>query len=87
MVVFLLVPSSGRICNTSVYEAIKNLLSRRFPHVSVRDGDMVSVDSDLFASLDRGFAVLAHEDPRQLDADYAEIRHIERAVRVKEVPL
>ncbi|NBH08576.1 ATP-grasp domain-containing protein [Amycolatopsis sp. SID8362] len=82
IVVFLLPPSRGRIRNTRTYEAIRELPSCDLLHVNVRDGDLVGAESNLFASLDYGFAVLVHDDPAQTEADYARIRCIEKAIEV-----
>jgi predicted ATP-grasp superfamily ATP-dependent carboligase len=83
-VVFLLPPTSGRIQNTRAYRAVRDLPSCVFLRVNVSDGDVLGDDTDLFASLDHGFAVLAHGDPAQIEADYARIRHIEQAVHVED---
>lgn len=80
LVVFLINTKAGVVRDASGFAAVPDLPGHAFSAIHVADGQRLEVTKDLFASLDLGFVVLAHDDPRQVWADYDAIRAIERSL-------
>jgi biotin carboxylase len=76
-VVFLLCRVGGTVTNRVVLDAIATLPSHHFSKINIRQGDQLKPTQDLFASLDMGFVVLAHDDPDRIAADTKTIRTLE----------
>jgi len=82
LVVFLIARAEGVVQNAEIFDAVPRLASHHFSTIALRNGQRVQITKDLFASLDLGFVVLAHEDRAQTVADCAAIRALERALIV-----
>lgn len=82
-VVFLIARATGVVQDASRYDEVRGLASCHEARVHVRDGDRVAATKDLFGTLELGFVVLAHDDARQIEADYAAIRRIESELTVE----
>jgi biotin carboxylase len=65
---------SGIVTNVAAYEPIRALPTCRGLHLNVRDGDRIDATTDLLSSLRFGWALLAHQDPAQVDRDHASLR-------------
>ncbi len=76
-VVFLLCRVGGQVSNRAALDEIATLPSHHFSKIHVRQGDWLKPTQDLFASLDMGFVVLAHQDAEQIAADTKMIREFE----------
>ncbi|NEN95548.1 MAG: hypothetical protein F6K50_08420 [Moorea sp. SIO3I7] len=50
--------------------------------IKISNNDWLEPTKDLFASLDLGFFVLAHEDESQIMADYRLIRSLEQQLKL-----
>ncbi|WP_119343695.1 ATP-grasp domain-containing protein [Facilibium subflavum] len=83
MVVFFVCMKEGVINNLEhTVEKIKSLSSYHHVSIQVKNGDSVAPTKDLFATLDLGFVVLAHQQKEQLLQDYKAIRKIEQELVV-----
>lgn len=76
-VVFLLCRVGGQVSNRAVLDKIATLPSHHFSKIHIRQGDWLKPTQDLFASLDMGFVVLAHQDAEQIAVDTKMIREFE----------
>jgi biotin carboxylase len=76
-VVFLLCRDGGQVSNRDALDDIATLPSHHFSKINIRQWDWLKPTQDLFASLDMGFVVLAHEDPDRIAADTRKIRRLE----------
>lgn len=83
LVAFHIAQSAGMVSNAEVLEDINDLPSHLFSVRHVRNGDHIPMTSDLFSSLDFGFAVFSSVDGAQVDADYAEFRTIESKLLIE----
>lgn len=81
-VVFLISRSSGVVRNAETLHAVRDLAGHHHSVLPVRTGDRIAATKDLLATLSLGFVVLAHDDPRQLDADHEAVRRIEAGLLV-----
>ncbi len=77
LVVFHIARASGVLRNAEVLDAVESLTSHHFSVRHPRNGAYLPMTRDLFASLDFGFAVLTHQRPEQLRADYETLRRLE----------
>ena len=82
LVVFLISRHAGTVRNAEVFAAVPQLPSHYYCGVHIANGDRLELTRDLFGSLDLGFAVLSHEDPERVWADYEALRALERALVV-----
>jgi biotin carboxylase len=80
--VYLVFDSFGVVSNTAALDRVRDLRSCRHFQLELRDGDSVAPTTGLMSTMNRGWALLAHRDPAQVDADHAEFRRIERDLRV-----
>jgi biotin carboxylase len=76
-VVFLLCRVGGQVTNRDVLDDIATLPSHHFSKINIRQWDWLKPTQDLFASLDMGFVVLAHDSPDRIAIDTQAIRKIE----------
>jgi hypothetical protein len=76
-VVFLLCRVGGQVSNRAVLDKIATLPSHHFSKIHIQQGDWLKPTQDLFASLDMGFVVLAHQDAEQIAVDTKMIREFE----------
>lgn len=81
LVVFLICRIAGVVGNSEVLNQVKNLRSHHFSLVNIRNGDALQPTKDLFASLDLGFVVLAHDEHAQVMADYNRVRELEQQLQ------
>lgn len=79
-VVFFLCRDAGIVTNGKALESIKNLESHFFSAINIKDGEKLEPTRDLFASLKMGFAVLSHDDPEVIRADYRTVRALEASI-------
>ncbi|WDZ83714.1 ATP-grasp domain-containing protein [Micromonospora cathayae] len=82
-VVFLISRAAGTVTNAEILDGVHTVPSLLHASIGVRTGDRIEVTTDLFGSLDLGFAVLAHEDPAVVEADHRRIRQLEGGLRVR----
>ncbi len=85
-VVFHRMDASGTVRNAAALDRIDTLPSHVHSVRHIRDGDRLTMTSDLFASLDLGFAVLSHPDPAQVDHDRALVRAWEAQILAAPAP-
>ncbi|MDJ0797779.1 MAG: ATP-grasp domain-containing protein [Calothrix sp. MO_167.B12] len=82
LVVFLICRTRGRVNNVEIFDRVRELQSHHFSVIKIRNNDWLEPTKDLFASLDLGFVVLAHEDESQIMADYQLIRSLEQQLKL-----
>lgn len=82
LVVFLICRVEGTVSNAEIFEQVRELHSHHFSVINIRNNDWLEPTKDLFASLDLGFVVLAHEDQPQVMADYELIRSLEQQLKL-----
>jgi len=82
LVVFLICRTQGRVSNVEIFARVRELQSHHFSAIKIRNNDWLEPTKDLFASLDLGFVVLAHEDQSQVMADYELIRSLEQQLQL-----
>jgi biotin carboxylase len=82
LVVFLICRTEGSVNNAEILDQIRELPSYHFSMINIRNNDWLKPTQDLFASLDLGFVVLAHEDRSQLIDDYKLIRTLEEQLQL-----
>lgn len=81
LVVFLICRTQGKVSNVEILDQVRELQSHNFSVIKIRNNDWLEPTKDLFASLDLGFVVLAHEDKSQVMADYKLIRSLEQQLK------
>lgn len=82
LVVFLICKQAGYVRNAEVLNQVSDLESYYDATIHIYNDDWLEPTKDLFASLDLGFVVLAHEDRQQVMQDYQQIRAIERQLNL-----
>jgi biotin carboxylase len=80
--VYLVLDRAGVVSNTAALDRVRTLRSCRHFQLGLRDGDLVEPTTGLMSTMGRGWALLAHRDPAQVNADHARFRRIERELRV-----
>jgi biotin carboxylase len=78
MAVFLMAHSTGVVRNAEVFDKARGLASYHSPVHLVSTGDHVEASTDLFASMQMGYIILAHDKPEQVYADREAIRELEK---------
>ncbi|MFI0421731.1 ATP-grasp domain-containing protein [Spongiactinospora sp. 9N601] len=81
-VAMFIATDSGVVTNTAAYESIRALPTCRGMHLNIRDGDQIQATTDLLSSLRLGWALLAHQDPAQVERDYVKLRRYSASMRV-----
>jgi hypothetical protein len=78
----LICKQAGYVRNAEVLNQVSDLESYYDATIHIYNDDWLEPTKDLFASLDLGFVVLAHEDRQQVMQDYQQIRAIERQLNL-----
>jgi biotin carboxylase len=83
MAVFLMAHSTGVVRNAEVYDKARGLPSYHSSYHLVTSGTQVEASTDLFASMQMGYIILAHDKPEQVYADREAIRELERELVIE----
>lgn len=81
MVVFLICKTEGMVENVEILNKARDLCSHYFSLIHIKNNDWLIPTRDLFASLDLGFIILAHESYEQIVLDYKHIRELEQQLK------
>jgi biotin carboxylase len=80
--VFHIARRSGTVRNTAALDRIPALPSHHYSEHHLTDGQQVTATRDLVDSLNLGYVILSHPDPRQIERDLAAIRAWEEEMTI-----
>lgn len=78
--VFFVCRQEGRVSNADVLDEIKELPSHHYSKINIKQGDQLTLTSDLISSLKMGVVILSNPDKSVIDKDVLSIRRIESSL-------